>query len=315
MTLRGAKTSQYPYIDSSATPPVVDSLLSGALNSGLLFLGDLGFEPSYPGGPRTSRPAAGNPANAAFIGDMSGHADGKFVKGGAAVITFSNGGFQFGAIPTGGSPTGYYIEIPASVALDLWTAYAGASQRYHAILDVMLPTKAQWRASAGIAPMLCWGNALYGASSPELFILSQSFASGKAVLDVRRQANGAAVEALTITDIADASFGTHAQIEVYRTAADFGLRLTTGAEKQLATRAAGANNVTDFSTLTGKAGWPPIFTPVAAEQNFKLHRVSIENLARTGRSPLTVGDAQWAEKVATIAALAAKNGGVSPVFN
>lgn len=100
------------------------------------------------------------------------------------------------------------------------------------------------------------------------------------------------------------AYGQLTQVAMWRTADEFGLRLKTVDGQNGQTAAAGAKDTADFSTAVGAFGVPKGFWTTAgltADEldavKFRLHRGFVENLARSGRDPVDVLDADWARQI------------------
>jgi hypothetical protein len=281
--------------DVSRTLPSRDPILSGVANEGVRFMADLAFPWCYPGGAPSGRPAAGNPLNGATITDMAEQLDGSLLMP-AGSITYQGGGFSFTNCEalTGSRNAG--LSLPASVLADLWTAYGGNSQHYLFTAWVRLPTLANWNASGALLSIAGDLSYLTGAS---LFILAQK--SG-GTLEVRRQTSAGnydVTNVLTLTpDTGD--YGGVVQITVWRNAAGQGLRLKSENGTILVTRAVGSANTENFSANTFTVGRNGAAFPGASAtttlpslSGFRVFRVIMENLARSGRDPITVADADY----------------------
>jgi len=286
-------------VDLARALPARDPVLVGVPNNGVRFLADTAFPWCYPGGSPTGRPDADDPADGAVIYDMSGNANGTFVEK-AGVITYSGGGFDLTnsqAVSSPNSSRNAGIVMPASVLADLWAAYGGASQRYLFSMWVKLPSLANWNPNAVVLTMA--GDRQY-VSAPSLFTLHQA-TGGQ--LQVRRQTGAGAFDStnqLTLTP-ASADYGSVVQISHWRTATQQGLRLRSANGTITRTAGAGAANTEDFSAnefCIGRAGAAFTGSTVTgvntAFSGVRVYRAMMENLARSGRDPITVLDAAYA---------------------
>lgn len=299
--------------DTSLPPGVLDPLVRGAANDGVRFIADLAFGYCYPGGNPIGRPAPGSPAQGAVVYDAAEKANASFVLASGQTVSYSGGGFDFSALTDRGS----YLAIPASVAADLYAAFAGVSQRYVACLYVRLPSLADWNTDSNMAPFLHWSASAFNTPSTDLFTLGQTSGASKGI-QLFRQTAGATAAALNVTP-ASADYGLLGQIGTWKTETQMGLRLRTVNGIQILTSATVTQNSGDFSALTGKLGVGTAFwrSPIGVQANsvkWRLHRAWIENLARSGRDPIAVLDADWARVQARITASAAANGGTSQIF-
>lgn len=289
--------------DSSLATACRDALLTGAVNDGVRFIADLSFGYCYPGGAFEGRPSPAAPANNAVIYDVADRANGaaKVISGNT--INYSGGGFDFGSI----TKKDNYLEIPASVAADIYTSYGGASQQFLACMYIKLPTSANWNTSSSVLPMLQFagtGTATY-QNTADLVAIAQG-ANG--TLQGRRQTGAGAASTASIT-LDSGDYGLVTQIAYWRNASGVGIRIKNSNGTKITTAAVGSNNTQDFSGKTGIAGVSGGFWAVdgnnvlngagqTGAKNFRLYRLFVENLARSGRSPLTVLDADYARVAA-----------------
>lgn len=283
--------------DASLPLAVRDALLRDVPNDGVRFGADLAFGWSYPGGPYASRPAPGAPANGAVVYDVAERANASVVLRSGQVVGYAGGGFDFSSLTDNSS----YLSIPASVAADLYTPFSGASQRYLFCAYLKLPALADWNTDSVVAPFVHWSAAPFNTPSTDLFTLSQTSGATKGII-LHRQTAGATAQSLSLVP-AGGDYGSNAQLAVYRTATATGLRLRTANGTILATAAQGADNSGDFSALTGRLGVGSAFwrSPLSAQVNaakWRLGRAFVENLARSGRDPITVLDDDYARVVA-----------------
>lgn len=299
MAYTGVSTIQLPGVPANPANPAPwrDPILKGVANAGVRFMADAAFPWSYPGGAPATRPAAGAPSNGAAIQDMSGNANGS-VAVAAGALAYSGGGFDFTnsqGIAGGAQDSG--IIIPAAALADIATAYGGKVQRYLFSVWVKLPTLANWNAAGG--PLAIVGDKTY-QSFPSLFMIGQ--VSGGS-LQVRRQTAANAYDTTTGNALSPAAgdYGSVVQIGLWRNDAGQGFRLRSANGTVLQQRALGSDNTQDFSTNTmtvGRAG--TVFagasstTTLAALSGFRVYRTFLENLARSGRDPATVLDADFA---------------------
>ncbi|AYO76430.1 hypothetical protein [Sphingobium yanoikuyae] len=284
-----------------------DATLKDVPNDGVRFMFDLAFPWSYPGGDPATRPAAGNPSNGAIIYDMTEHANGRLdqiAASGGALVTYAGGGFDYTGTEnplTGGAGTtasAKGVIIPASVLADIFAAYGGASQHYLLCMYVKLASKANMdNTQAGLITIA--SDDAYNAAPSMINLGFQLGAVNVGRLQVRRQTGAGTVETSMTVKADDGDFGTICQIAAWRNAAGQGLRLrslTSGLPAKTATAALGPNNSQDFSAKSFAMGRTGAFSSNAGDMfnGFRLYRGFIENLARSGRDPLAVLDADYA---------------------
>lgn len=288
---------------SSLATACRDALLTGAANNGVRFIADLSFGYCYPGGAFEGRPSPSSPANNAVVYDVADTANGSVKLISGNTINYSGGGFDFGSI----TKKDNYLEIPASVAADIYTSYGGASQQFLACMYIKLPTSANWNTSSSVLPMLHFagtGTATYQNTS-DLVAIAQG-ANG--TLQGRRQTGAGAASTASIT-LDSGDYGLVTQVAYWRNASGVGIRIKNSNGTKITTAAVGSNNTQDFSGKTGIAGVSGGFWAVdgnnvlngagqTGAKNFRLYRLFVENLARSGRSPLTVLDADYARVAA-----------------
>jgi len=297
--------------DPALEVAVRDVLLRGVANEGVRFIADLGFAFSYPAGPFSGRPAPGAPANGALIGDVAERNNGSVVLANGQMIGYAGGGFDFSAVTVKGN----YLAVPAEVAHDIYTPFNGASQRPLVVAYVKLPTKANWNTATAIFPMIAWGSANASAAAPDMVTIGQSSISSR--IEALRQTAGATLVSMNVA-VADEEYGQLAQLVWWRNAAGTGLSLRTSRGRTTTLGAVGPDNTSDFSAQIGRLGVCDTYSvpsaPASANAGkFRAYRMFIENLARSGRDPLTVVEADWLRVQARMAASAA-SGGASQVF-
>ena len=279
-----------------ALPSLVrDALLNGVPNYGVRFIADLGFGFSYPGGPLTGRSAAAAPANNALVADVSETENGSITVLSGQTVGYAGGGIDFSALTDRGS----FLNVPPSVANDIWTAYGGASQHFLVVAYVKFPVQTDWNASANAAPFFSFGTTGAGAGIPNMITVAQTGGYGFTAF---RQTAGTTL-AISTQNVNSGDFGQLAQISFWRNAAGTGLTMKTSRARTTVLGAVGADNAENFAGVTGEFGvssnyWTTGLSGQTGAKNFRLYRVFVENLARSGRDPLTVLDADWAQVVA-----------------
>lgn len=314
----------YTVADASLSKVYRDPLLSGA-NDGVRYLWDAAFPWSYPGGAFSGRPAAGPPADGAVVRDISEHLDGAFRKTSGLTVGYAGGGFRLDQL------TGRYgyVEEPAAVNADIWNAApagaasVGASQLWLEVLYLMMPDARLWvgQASNSFAPLFCTSGTdaaptQYYNNTPEkawmgLKTDGSIMANFQTDLNVTTNVNGTSIPHI----------GKLTQIAAWRSgsgAAQAGIMIRSSVSR-VVTTAQVANNVANYSASKTKMGvtqqsqWAASGLDMS-QTPFRIYRGFTENLARSGRNPLTVLDDDWARVQARIAASAAANGGTSTIF-
>ncbi|MFZ3005848.1 MAG: hypothetical protein WA047_06705 [Phenylobacterium sp.] len=225
---------------------------------------------------------AGEPQAIFSGGGGSGAAGTVVVDGSGAVtgVTVTSGGSGYSSDPT-------VTIVPGP-------------QYFMACLYVKLPLLADWPTSTNIATLLQFDEYL---SFPDLLTLDMKNTSSK--IESRRQtAAGTAAFREVIPQSGD--YGGLAQIIYWRNASGVGLRLKTANGAVLATTTPGSPNTQDFSAKTGKAGigpkwWNNSLVQDVNAKKWRLYRVFIENLRRSGRDPVAVADADYARFAARVA--------------
>jgi hypothetical protein len=312
MVSTGVPIITAPGIPTDATRPlpVRDQLLTGVANAGVRFFFDIAFPWCYPGGDPANRPAAGNPTAGAVVRDIAEKANGLVSLGGSPTgAMYAGGGLDVTNAVVGATSgplqdTG--VVAPASVLADLFAAFNGNSQQFLICFYVKLPKAVDWVNSGGIISFAA--DKSY-QTNPSLGTLAFTLGSGASVGGVqwrRQNQTGAGVETVgTVTAEAE-DFGTVCQIIAWRNATGQGLRLrslTSGKAAKLATLAAGVQNPQDFSANTFAVGRAAAFPGVNGSvstmfNGVRIYRGVIENLARSGRDPVAVADADFARQQA-----------------
>lgn len=292
--------------DTSLPLLVRDPLLSGASNSAVRFLFDLGFGFCYPGGDPSTRAAPGNPAGGALVADVAEIGSGQVIKAAGQTIAYAGGGFDWSGLTNNGS----YVEIPAGVANDLWTAYGGVSQQFIACVYVKLPVDADWNSTAGMRPFITWADGLPSSANPDIISLGQSTVSAVKYIVGQRQTSGATVTSTTLA-LPTGYTGTICQIAYVRNASNNIVTIRNAANgRSTLSGAFGSDNATNFSAQKGKSGVGSVYYSSglatgndAACSNYRTYRGFVENLARSGRGASwgTVLDDDWTRFAARIA--------------
>ena len=265
---------------SDATLPVLrrDDLLVGD-NSGVRFLFDLAQKFSWAS-------LAAPTADGQVVGDVAERANGVFNTPGSPLPTYAGGGLDFSPC----TATGHNVTVPAAVCADL-----NASQYFLACLYMKLPSSANWNTNAALVSLMANGLTSGYASGTDLLSIGQ--ANG-GTLSFRRQTNGATIDAINATPNA-AHYGNVCQIAFWRNATEQRARLKNASATVLSSAlASGSSNAASIAAVQPKLGLTASFTSVGASsyataRAMRLYRGFIENLATSGRDPMTVLDADW----------------------
>lgn len=320
----------YPVADPGFDLLLRDQLLKGA-NDGVRYLYDAELPWCYPAGPQAGRPAPGAPADGAALRDISEHGDGVFRKAAGQTVGFAGPGFELKGV-TG---RGCYIEIPAAANADLFAAapagaaVPGASQQWLESHLMIWPDMSGWTGhSTGVyAPLWCTAGsdanlAAYYATTPErvwMGLKADGSVQPTFQLSLGTTAGTNFVQLNMGSATANVHRGKLTQVAAWRTVGGaIGIRLKSAAGTSILTGTAAANTV-DYSASRTKVGVTPNAQWEASGMNlssapWRLYRGFIENLARSGRDPIVVLDADWARVQTRIAESAAANGGASQIF-
>lgn len=206
-------------------------------------------------------------------------------------VAFAGGGVDF----TGLTSDPVEVVGPAGA---LTSIYDAANDYFLMCCYMKMPSSTDWNKSASLAPIFCATTASNGyVSEADLFTLSMQL-TGPA-LNLRRQTNGATIQTLDFTNLTNV-YGRVCQIAVWRDASGVFIRVKSAAGEATASTAVGSNNAGDFSAKQPRWGVPGSFNNLAtltehrATHKTRLYRGWIEDLTASGRSPLTVLDADWA---------------------
>ena len=271
-------------------------------NNGVKFLFDLAFPWCYPSGALSGRPAAGNPANNAVIADVSENSNGVFVKD-TSTVTYAGGGFDFSAVSGGGALT--FIQAPNTTL-----ATIQAQQYFMIMIYMKIPTLANINPQGTFQPFFATSRGYQ--IDPDLGLLAFNPLSVNTMSFYRETAIGSFAN-VNVSCVGHN--GQMAQVAVWRNATQMGMRIKSVAGgSTVATVASGSNNTANFSNL------PPMFGSVVQYNGnsfgrfYRIYRGAIENLALSGRTPITVLDEDWTRIQVRITASAAANGGTSTIF-
>lgn len=164
--------------------------------------------------------------------------------------------------------------------------------------------------------MIAFAAANASPTAADMIKIGQSSISSR--LEAIRQTGGSTLVSMNVA-VADVDYEQLAQIVWWRNAAGTGLSLRTARGRTTTSGVAGADNTSNFSAEAGRFGVCDTYSTPAAPGSvnavkFRAYRLFIENLARSGRDPLAVAEADWLRVQARIVASAAAHGGVSQVF-
>lgn len=253
-------------------------------NDGVRFLFDMAFRWCY---------AEGTASASKAVKDMAEREDTQLTVRAAQSVPLVSNGLDF----SGTDLPGCYVAVKPSVMADLWTA-----QQFLVCMYLTLPSLADWAvATKALFQGSDSGQSFNGA--PDIGFIG--YGSGAASLSFRRQTAVGATQTLVLGAGAIEAYGKFAQVAMWRTGSAFACRVKTKDLTTGTSAAAGDLNTADFSAATGGFGMPIGFwsyNGLSADElklnNFKLHRGFIENLARSGRDPVAVLDADWERQVA-----------------
>lgn len=274
------------FTDASLPTLRRDQLLIGD-NDGVRFIFDAAFPFSY---------AGGAPTDAAVIKDIAERANATFALAAGETVGFNGNGFDFASMTavTGQSPS--HVLAPASVWADI------AAQQYFLLCMYMrLPAQADWNAEASILPFFANSGNTNGYNSVPDPVTAVFVSTSQAVRFRRQTAVGAQVETSVVP--AAGHYGQVVQVAFWRNAAGVGARIKGAAGTILTTGAVGSANSADITGCQPRFGSVAPFTNYALPthrtgRKYRLYRGFIENLARSGRDPATVLDADYARTIA-----------------
>lgn len=302
MALQGAYIQRSPVasLDTSQEKGVRDALLRGCPNDGMRHIFDLAFSYCYPAGLPATRPAPGAPADGAVVRDVAERANSAVRVAGGQAVGYAGGGFDFSGITAKG---GGYIEVPPSVAADFATPYGGVVQRFLVCLYVRLPTLADGNVSGSMASIIGSGASNYQAS-PEIFCMGMLAANGGTLpLTYRRQTALNIVDRFDFLNPAVSDLGNVVQLAFWRNAfgQNFRLKSPNGTRFGVPGTNTGADNPLAIGTNpiqigVGQAGfWQSNLVTAGQDKavRFRVYRAFFENLARSGRDPAAVLDADY----------------------
>lgn len=270
-------------------------------NNGVRFLFDLGLPWCFPGGSLTGRPDPAAPNAGQAIYDMAEMANGSFALPGVGP-SWNGNGFDFTPVTT----TGCGVQAPASALADIFAAApagsseAGSAQHYLVWGWFKMPSAANWNATAGMNTIMSASDSGTGYNgSPDLVcigMMGQAQSGGGIKINARRQTALGTIAAEISVALGANDPGTIVQIGFWRNAAGVGLTLRSAAGRVTTTQVIGSDNAADPSTKKFTWGKPAPFSGGSAGAGFtglRVYRGGIENLARSGRNPLTALDFEW----------------------
>jgi len=302
---------------AAAKSPIRDAMLEEVPAGAVRFAFDLDFSWCYPGGPWISRGPQLAPVRNQAVYDLCERADGYSANASyfeAVTAGYAGGGFDFGST----DPT--ELRNPYGVAgpTDAWNPIHASPNAYFMVVAYYkMPTAANWNPSNGFAQMFSsqTSNGFY--SDPEPL----SFAQIQGNLAATRQRNAVGIlrDTLTLTPTA-AHFGKMCQVAYWRNADGQGFRMKSADGEVSTSLPVNAENVSDYTGLAPVWGDArtsangPLNADVKKALKFREYRGWLENLAASGRDPLTVLNNDWTRVQSRIAASAAANGGTSLIF-
>ncbi|WP_156448189.1 hypothetical protein [Sphingobium sp. CCH11-B1] len=278
--------------DPNAPIYVRDQLLADS-NDGVRFLFDYGRPYSWPN--------QDDPINGDGARDISNHANAAWtITSGSPDFDPEDGGMDFSTVTT--QPANLVVPA-ASFAADIF-----ADQLFLVAMYLKLPSAAQWPADAsGYRYFMCGtlGSSSVVTSGEADIVSIGMWTNGSThYLVAHRQKNGTVVDTLFI-DMAG-QFEAVGQLGFWRSATQQGLRWKSAAGTVLYTLSASTKNVTNFSSKTLQVGLPNTFWGLSdaghrASSHYRMFRHFGENLARSGRDPVTVLDADYARNIGRFA--------------
>lgn len=293
---------------------VLEPIMAGRTNF-FRYIIDTTYGRSYPGGSPVGRPAAGAPADGAVLYDSDLIGDGAFRRASGQTVTYAGGGFELAAV----TARGCYMEAPASVNADLYTAApsgsdrVGESQAWAECVTVIMPDPRVWTGISGtvlypilssVAPGASW----YGSNAERVWLgLKQDGTLTASFQQAIGSTEGTHMKSITLfpSEVLP-HIGLLTQILLYRLRdGTIGLRIKSSAGTVAKTSTATAN-AANFSALTSKVGiTPSTFWPASALvmnasgfKPFRLFRHWIGNLSRQELNPITVADEDYADLLA-----------------
>ena len=296
-------TLKTPLVSTDTSLPILtrDALLDGIENDGVRFIFDLAFGFCYPGGSITDREAPADPLDNALIADISETNDASFLLGAGELVQFLGNGFDYSSLTQPNSA----IIAPADILADIMADFEGSSQDYMLVTYVKLPTESDWTTS-GLTSYISAANT-GGSLSSDFVAFGAHTDVGVPVIRAIRTIYDQSTEEYsgeyTEIEVNANEFGQFAQIAFWRNSSGRGISIRTVNGRRTNTGVYGENTDHDFSGYTLKFGckggyWHTDFINQLGAHNFRQYRGFVENLARSGRDPLTVLEADWERTVA-----------------
>ena len=266
------KTRGLPFLEK-------DGLLYGAKDANQLF--DVARPDCFP------RQAAA--ANGESVLNLSrlGSA-GRIAAGSNVVLGFNGRGIDLEGVTT----------VPAGVVLP-GNPLASMNQAQNFLLCgyFKIPTIAQWITGKGASQAIVGDATVVGNANNQkqllrIELVSDGTDDSRARIWFRRQtAIGQVFDDLTF-DAADVPHGEVAQLAMWRTADGVFAQIRSASKRAMRSRARGANNSVDLSDcqpIFGRTGVTTVQT-----SHHRVYRGFFEDLAVSGRNPITVLDDDWA---------------------
>ncbi|RYD38981.1 MAG: hypothetical protein EOP87_00155 [Verrucomicrobiaceae bacterium] len=275
---------QIPGAITDTSIPILprDALLTGS-NNGVRFLFDLANAFSW---------TPGTPVQGKAVTDMAEISAAGQVNLSAGTLANTGNGIDFTSVTGRGC-----VSLPATVAANIWTDQQFIMCAYYKMPAV--PTVTTGSASTSLFTAESGNSDHYGASAE--FVLANW------ITTVSGRVQFARCTALNTVDTRNLDMTIHAglvtQVACWRTATEWNARFKSSAGTTLGTLA-GANtkNTTfDFSAKTlnfGPSGSFGIKDPYGAKTGLRLYRGWVENLVTSGRTPITVLDADYTNTIA-----------------
>jgi len=265
------------------------NLISGGLGNWKdLMLPPAGVKFAFDLGSALSWAKMGAPANGDAVLDLAGGTAGSAAVTAGQTVNYAGGGWDFSAC----SARGELVVAPAGCLADI----AALANAYFMVASyVKLPTSGNWSTGSNVSPIFCCTTNGSGYAA-ETDMVTVDMGTG-GVVHSRRQTAGATIDAITVS--AAAHYGLVTQVAYWRNAAGQGVRLRSSAGTTIGTMAVGAENAASFAAKVPRWGVTESFTSLSAGSlNWRLFRGWIENLAVSGRDPVTVLDADYARTIA-----------------
>lgn len=275
-------------------------------NGAFRFVVDTAYPRCYPGGDPNTRSAAGAPADGAVLYDSANRADGAFRKASGQTVTYAGGGFALSAV----TARGCYIEAPASVNADIYTAApagsdnVGGTQAWAECLYIIMPNPTTWTGvTAGKSYPIHASvtESYYGNGAERCWIGIKTDGTMEIIF---QQSVGGTIntnfKAIQIGSVdTSVHYGLLTQIVIYRKAdGTCGVRLKSSAGTTTPSTITTTANTADYSArvtrlgVTSNTTWPASGMNLSATK-FRLFRWWIANLNRKAFDPITKADTDW----------------------